>query len=191
MSETYISVDVEADGPIPGVYSMLSIGAVAYDNDGSYLGEFSVNIKQIPGASQDPSTMEFWKGNKAAYEATKVNAVEPLEAMVKFDEWVAQYNKPVFVAYPAGFDFTFTHWYFIRYLGRDPFGFSALDLKSFAMAVLATDYRATTKKNMPRSWFIRSNKHSHIAVEDAREQGELFFKMRAESYLLEKVEHDE
>ena len=35
-------------------------------------------------------------------------------------------GKPVFVAYPAGFDFLFVYWYLIRFAGESPFSFSAL-----------------------------------------------------------------
>src|SRR5215203_2371555 len=89
-------------------------------------------------------------------------------------------GKPVFVGYPAGFDFLFVYWYLIRFAGRSPFSFSALDVKSFAMAVLGTEYRATTKRSMPRRWFSPL-KHNHVALDDALEQGALFCNMLAEA----------
>ena len=39
--EIYLSVDVEADGPIPGPYSMLSFGIAAFSIDKVLLGTFS------------------------------------------------------------------------------------------------------------------------------------------------------
>ena len=45
-------------------------------------------------------------------------------------------GKPVFVGYPAGFDFLFVYWYLIRFAGESPFSFSALDIKTYAIAVL-------------------------------------------------------
>jgi hypothetical protein len=89
-------------------------------------------------------------------------------------------GKPVFVGYPAGFDFLFVYWYLIRFAGRSPFSFSAIDIKTFAMAVLGTDYRATTKKAMPRRWF-GPVRHSHVALDDAIEQGDLFCNLLAEA----------
>ncbi|MGE3832668.1 MAG: hypothetical protein AB7F76_16880 [Parvibaculaceae bacterium] len=82
----------------------------------------------------------------------------------------------MFVAYPAGFDFTFVYWYFHTFTGASPFGFQALDIKSYAMAMLRTAYRDTVKKRMPRAWFSPV-RHSHIAEEDARGQGLLFINM--------------
>ena len=84
----------------------------------------------------------------------------------------------VFVAYPAGFDFTFVYWYLIRFTGESPFSFAALDMKSYAMALLKKPYRQTTKRNMPRSWFDPLP-HTHRALDDAIEQGALFCNMLA------------
>ena len=62
-------------------------------------------------------------------------------------------GKPVFVGYPAGFDFLFVYWYLIRFAGESPFSFSALDIKTYAMAVLKKDYRKRNKRGMPKHWF--------------------------------------
>jgi len=174
MQEIYISVDIETDGPIPGPHSMLSFGAAAFREDGHLIGVHSQNLDTLPEASMHPETEEFWKKNQAAYDATRVGTVAPEKAMLDFVRWVAVLpGTPVFVAYPAGFDFTFMYWYLIKFVGRSPFSFSALDIKSYAMAKLGTKFRHTTKRNMPKSWFPEKP-HTHIALDDAIEQGELF-----------------
>ncbi len=89
-------------------------------------------------------------------------------------------GKPVFVAYPAGFDFVFVYWYLMRFVGESPFSHSALDLKTFAWALLGGDFRAATKRNMPKSWFDPLP-HTHVAIDDAREQGHLFCNMLAQA----------
>lgn len=179
MSEIYISVDVETDGPCPGLNSMLSIGCVAFDAAGNELDEFSRNLCQMEDASPDPSTLNWWRGNLSAWVATRKDLVEPEQAMQDLDEWLLGLSegKRVFVAYPAGFDFTFVYWYCHKFLGHSPFGFQALDLKTYAMALLGTEFKSTSKRTMPKEWFD-GTKHTHIAVEDAREQGKLFFAMR-------------
>ena len=88
--------------------------------------------------------------------------------------------RPVFVAYPAGFDFTFVYWYLIRFAGKSPFSHSALDIKTYAMSLLRKDYRASVKRNMPKRWFS-GRQHTHVALDDAIEQGELFCRMLAEN----------
>ncbi|MEE8525016.1 MAG: exonuclease, partial [Thermoanaerobaculia bacterium] len=84
--------------------------------------------------------------------------------------------------YPAGFDFTFVYWYLMRFAGESPFSFAALDVKTFAMAVLKKTFRKVSKRTMPRRWFDSSAKHSHVALDDAIEQGAMFCRMLAERF---------
>ena len=88
-------------------------------------------------------------------------------------------GKPVFVAYPAGFDFLFVYWYLMRFGGRSPFSHSALDVKTYAAALLKCRFHDATKRNMPRRWFGET-RHTHVALDDALEQGVLFMNMRKE-----------
>ena len=83
-------------------------------------------------------------------------------------------GRPIFVGYPAGYDFLFIYWYLIKFAGESPFGFSALDIKTYAMSVLKCDFRDATKKHMPNRWFNPKSPHTHVALEDAIEQGYLF-----------------
>jgi hypothetical protein len=85
----------------------------------------------------------------------------------------------VFVAYPAGFDFLFVYWYLIRFAGESPFSHSALDIKTFAMALLGCEYGSAVKRNMPKRWFDKLP-HTHVALDDAIEQGSLFCNMLRE-----------
>lgn len=184
--EIYVSVDTEADGPIPGVYSMLSMGMAAYKADKTLVATFEANLETLPGAIQDPDTMSWWRGQPAAWNAHRQNIQTPEAAMRTAAEWVRSLpGKPVFVGYPAGFDFTLTHWYFVKFTGSDPFGFSALDMKTFAMVLLGSDWAKTTKRNFPRSWFEPGLPHTHKALDDAIEQGALFCNMLAAARALQ------
>ncbi len=102
-------------------------------------------------------------------------------AMAAYAAWLdglsgSSESSLVFVAYPAVFDFSFVHWYLLHFVGRDPFGFYALDLKTYAMAALGIKFIATVKSNMPADWIDR--KHNHIALDDALEQANMFFAIR-------------
>ena len=66
------------------------------------------------------------------------------------------------------------------FTGGSPFSFSALDVKTYAMAVLKTPYRGTAKKIMPKQWFDQLP-HTHIALDDAIEQGALFCNLLKEN----------
>ena len=182
MKEIYVSVDVESDGPIPGENSMLSFGAAAFDPSlplkESMVSTFEINLKQLPEAHTNPDTMKWWQTQQEAWDYCRRDTQDPQHAMQSFNAWTESLNgKPVFVAYPAGYDFTFMYWYMIKFTGKSPYGFSALDLKSFAMAKLGTTFKGTTKKNMPKSWFTK-HPHNHKALDDAIGQGWLFMNMK-------------
>jgi len=179
--EIYVSTDVETDGPIPGPNSMLSFASAAFLEDKTLLGTFSANLELLPGATGDPKTMAWWGENREAWEASRKETRDPRDAMGDYLKWLKSLpGRPVFVAYPAGFDFMFVYWYMIRFAGESPFSFSALDVKSFAMAMLGLPYRDSVKRNMPRSWFDDSP-HTHVALDDAIEQGRMFCNMLAEN----------
>jgi len=181
MTEIYISTDVETDGPIPGPHSMLSIGSAAYTADKQLISTFSANLETLAGATAHPKTAEWWATQPKAWAACRKDLEAPDGAMTRYVSWIKTLKgNPVFVAYPAGFDFLFVYWYLMRFVGESPFSHSALDVKTFAMAVLKTDYRESTKRNMPKHWFDKLP-HSHVALDDAIEQGALFCNMLKES----------
>ncbi len=159
---------------------MLSFGSAAYLADKTLVSTFAVNLETLPGASGDPRTMAWWEARPAAWEACRQDLQPPDVAMKRYLAWLKGLpGRPVFVAYPAAFDFMFVYWYLIRFTGESPFSHSALDIKTFAMAMLKTNYRDSTKRNMPRRWFDKLP-HRHVALDDAIEQGALFCNMLAE-----------
>jgi hypothetical protein len=183
--EIYFSVDIEANGPIPAEFSMLSFGAAAYLDTGYYIGSFERNLFPLDGAKEDPTTMEWWATQPEAWELCQKNQVKPETAMRDFAVWIEEledsYNgQAVFLSYPAGFDFTFIYWYFVKFTGKSPFSFAALDIKSYAMAMLDTSFRESTKRNYPNRWKSK-RRHTHEAIEDALGQGELFMNMLREN----------
>jgi hypothetical protein len=181
VSEIYVSTDVEADGPIPGPNSMLSLGSAAYSPDKTLIGTFEVNLRELPGATAYPDTMKWWKKHPEAWAACRRDPEAPESAIPRYVEWVEKLpGTPVFVAYPAAYDFLFVYWYLMRFVGRSPFSHSALDIKTCAMLALNCEYREATKKRMPRRWFDPGLPHTHRALDDAREQGALLCNMLTE-----------
>jgi DNA polymerase III alpha subunit (gram-positive type) len=190
--ETYICTDIEADGPIPGPNSMISLASAAFNSEGRLLDTFAANLLPLPGAAPNPQTMEWWEGNPEAWVATQVDQRDPQEVMQAFSAWVGgQPGIPVFVAYPAGFDFTFVYWYLHRFIGGSPFSHSALDMKTLAMVLLGKGYRQATKNHWPREWKSAGARHTHRALDDAIEQGREFCGMLAEARRLPPREQRE
>jgi hypothetical protein len=180
MQEIYVSTDVEADGPIPGPHSMVSLGSAAFTAAGELLSTFSANLELLEGAASHPTTMDWWARNPEAWLRTRTDLEPPPAAMRRYVAWLKELpGRPVFVGYPAAYDFLFVYWYLIRFTGESPFSHSALDIKTFAMALLGLPYRDSTKRNMPRRWFSEA-RHTRVALDDAIEQGRLFCNMLAE-----------
>jgi hypothetical protein len=172
--EIYVSTDCEADGPIPGPYSLLSFASAAYTADKKLIGTFSRNLIQLPGAKMHPVQEKFWRDNPAAWAACRENPQDPEQAMKDYLVWLkALPGTPIFTGFPAAFDFMFVHWYLHKFAGESPFGHAALDIKSFLMAMVEKPFADVALTKLPRSWFD-DLPHTHIAEDDAIEQGALF-----------------
>ncbi len=181
MSEIYVSTDIETDGPIPGPHSMLSFASAAFQANKTLVGTFEANLETLPGASGDPETLAWWQGQSEAWAAHRQNVQAPEVALKKYLAWLKSLpGRPVFVAYPAAFDFMFVCWYLHHFTHENPFSHSALDIKTYAMALLKKEYRASTKGAMPKRWFD-DLPHTHKALDDALGQGALFCNMQAEN----------
>ncbi|GAA4373512.1 hypothetical protein GCM10023088_28400 [Actinomadura verrucosospora] len=183
-SEVYISVDVEADGPIPGPYSMLSFGMSAC---GTFDGRafkpadpaettFYAELKPI----SDAYVSEALAVSGLDRDHLAIEGRDPGEAMNAATAWVtavasAADASPVFVAYPLGFDWMFLYWYWTRFTDAgSPFGHSRhLDLKSMYAAKAGTPITRSTKRQMPAE-LLSDRPHTHNALDDAIEQAELF-----------------
>ena len=178
--DAYFSIDIETDGPIPGDYSMLAIGIVeAGHHDGKrFVGsdlpnEQYLELKPI-GSKFDRDALTV---NGLDRDRLSVEGRDPAEAMVELDEWVSERasgRRPVMVASPAGFDWMFVHWYFEHFTGRSPFGHSSLfDIKTAIAVRFDRPVALSGRQNVPR-WLKSALPHSHNALDDAREQAQLF-----------------
>lgn len=170
--ECYISVDVEAAGPIPGTYSLLAIGACVV---GSPEQSFYSELAPI----NDAFVAKAMAVHGLSLPKLKSNGEAPAAAIARLEQWIIHVSdggRPVFVAFNATFDWMFVHWYFVTYLGRDPFGISGLDIKAYAMGKHRLTWGETVKKNV-KKLYPTNQPHTHNALDDAREQAELFAQM--------------
>jgi hypothetical protein len=180
-TEVYVSTDIEADGPIPGPHSMLSIGSAAFLPNKTMIGSFSANLETLPDAAQDARTMEWWKGFPQAWEECRRDPRAPAEVMPAYLRWLKGLpGRPVFLGWPASWDFMWVYWYLVRFTGERPFRESALDIRSYAMGMRKSNFHMTSRSYLPKRWFDE-RPHTHVALEDALEQGTLFCNMHAEN----------
>jgi hypothetical protein len=182
--EIYVSVDVEADGRAPGVSSMLSFGSAAFTLDKELLAIYCVNLEQLAGAAPAPDVMRWWEQQPEAWAACRKNLRSPATAMADYaghlKDLRARHGRLVFIGFPATYDFAWISWYFHRFTGANPFGISGLCLKSLAAAHLKIPYGKATKRNFPGRWFDRLP-HTHVALDDAVEQGAMGINMIRET----------
>lgn len=179
-TDVYFSADVETDGPIPGPYSMLSVGITV-------AGRFDGKTFQRP---TNPETFyrelkpisEKWQAdalevNQLDRERLKLEGVDAATAMNDLSEWIQAASvggEPVLVAYPLSFDWTWLYWYFINFTGFSPFNHSrCFDIKTaFAVKARLPVSGAGRAKLPPR---LRPQApHTHKALDDAQEQAEIF-----------------
>lgn len=181
ISEILVSVDGEFTGLIPGPYSMISLGAVAYDSEGNELSRFRVNMSELPGSKRDTNTMAWWAAHAEAWKISTENPVEPVEAMYRFDQWLATLpGRPKLMGWPLPVDFMFVYWYYVNFLGKaPPFGYDGIDIKTYAMAKMDTATLSDVSRETVQELLgIPTNEFSHDPVDDAVQQGRLFFGLR-------------
>jgi hypothetical protein len=179
--EVYCSVDIEADGPIPGPYSMVSFGvAVAGRRDGNFVAAdpaAETFYRELRPISDEylPTALEVSGLDRAHLVA---HGSPPEQAMRELVAWLSDVcgsdGRPVMVAYPASFDWMFLYWYLMRFTGSSPFGHSGcLDMKTMYAVRAGVPLRQAVKRLMPRE-LLSTRKHTHHALDDAIEQAELF-----------------
>lgn len=168
-AECWVSVDIEAAGPNPGSYSLLSIGACLYDDPG--VG-FTVDLKPVTRAVVASALAV----SGLSLDDLAEHGTEPGQAMASFESWLAEVSgpdrRPVFVGFNAAFDWMFVCDYFHRFLGRNPFGHSALDIKSVALGALDLPWPETSIRRLGAR-LGNTTELSHQALQDARDQAGL------------------
>jgi hypothetical protein len=173
----YLVTDIEADGPDPGLHSMLSFGCVAIDAQGTVLGEYAAVLRPVPGLTQDAGTRAWWASEPEAWAQATRDPIDPAEAMRGWADWIAGLpGRPVFVGNASTFDGGWMDWYCGRFLGRrlfdrprEPgltFG-GGLDLPSLVMGRQGWDFARCGRAFWPAAWF-GGQPHNHCALDDAR-----------------------
>ena len=164
---SYIMVDIESDGPIPGDYSMICFGAVVVEEglERTFYGQLRpISEKFIPEAL---AVSGFTREQTLAFP-------EPEGVMRSFTEWLASISKDrlMFVSDNNGFDWQFINWYFHHFTSRNPFGFSSTNLGSL--------YKGMLKDTFVTFKHLRRTKHTHHPVDDAKGNAEALLTMKNE-----------
>ncbi len=164
---SYIMVDIEADGPIPGDYSMIALGAIVVDPalDRTFYGKLRpISERWVPEALQ---VSGFSREQTLQFD-------DPKRVMTDFADWLASVSagRPIFISDNNGFDWQFVNWYFHHFTGDNPFGHSSMNLGSL--------YKGLVKSTSASFKHLRQTKHTHNPVDDARGNAEALLRMRDE-----------
>lgn len=182
---TAISVDIEAAGPSPSGFALLSLGAVLVDEPAASLPDgvaphFYVELQpdrdgELPGAM---AVGGF------TLEGLRATGTPPAAAMRAFADWIDAVtppgHRPVMVGFNAAFDWMFVADYFHRYLGTNPFGHSAIDVKAYYLGVTGSSWTATSMPFVAARYGLDISL-THNALDDARDQAALFRAVRDEA----------
>ncbi len=160
----YIMMDIEADGPIPGDYSMVSFGAVLVEPTLSktFYGRLRpISEKWVPQA--------LAVSGLSREEVMRFDA--PEKVMSEFRTWLDANGsgRPMFISDNNGFDWQFINWYFHHFLGENPFGHSSTNLGSF--------YKGLVRDASKNFKHLRKTPHTHHPVDDAKGNAEAFLEL--------------
>jgi len=162
---SYVMVDIEADGPIPGDFSMICFGAVIVEPGLSRT--FYGRLRPV----SDKWVAEALHVSGFSREET-LNFDDPKQVMTTFDQWLEANARKrlLFISDNNGFDWQFINWYFHHFLGKNPFGFSSLNLGSL--------YKGLVKDTFQTFKHLRKTRHSHNPVDDAIGNAEALLEMK-------------
>jgi DNA polymerase III alpha subunit (gram-positive type) len=168
-NECFISVDIETAGPNPSDYALLSIGACTLREPRE-----TFYIELIPTSSE--FTQDALEVSHLDLDQLKKTGVPPEEAMLLFSQWVQhvlpENGSPVFVAFNAPFDWMFINDYFHHYLGYNPFGHKAIDIKALYMGIYKTRWKDTSFEAIRNKMEVTAPLKHH-ALDDAVQQADL------------------
>jgi hypothetical protein len=164
---SFIMVDVEADGPIPGDYSMVALGAVVVEP--SLARTFYGRLRPISDAfvPEALAVSGFTREETLAFD-------DPAKVMADFRAWIEANSKgrPMFVSDNNGFDWQFVNWYLHHFKVGNPFGHSSTNLGSL--------YKGLAKDMFAGFKHLRKTAHTHHPVDDAKGNAEALLHMKAE-----------
>ncbi len=161
----YVMVDVEADGPIPGDYSMVVLGAIIVEPEmnRTFYGKLRpIAEKFIPAAL---AVSGFSRDDTLAFD-------DPATVMQAFADWIGAncQGRAMFISDNNGFDYQFVNWYLHHFLGSSPFGHSSTNLGSL--------YKGLVKDTFVNFKHLRKTAHTHNPVDDARGNAEALLEMK-------------
>jgi hypothetical protein len=162
--QKYVIVDVEADGPIPGPYSMVCFGAVELSFDSFKKNSWNTFYGQTKPIS-DAWDAEALRVSGFSREQHK-DFPYPQLVINDFSKWLRNLCpkgcRPIFVSDNPAYDFQWMNYYFWKFGEGNPFGFSGRRIGD-----LYCGAKRDLSKNAEWKKQLRITKHTHNPIDDA------------------------
>lgn len=166
-----VVVDVEADGEIPGKYSMVCFGAVVVDKAGKLDQTFYGETAPISNN---------WKPDALAISGftreQHLGFDNPQETMTRFYDWINAQGKCIFISDNLAFDWQWINYYLHDQVGKNPFGFSGQRIGDKFQGFFNDPYYKWKRH--------RKTSHTHNPVDDAKGNAEALLYLRDQGYKL-------
>jgi hypothetical protein len=163
---SHFVVDVEADGPAPGLYSMVSVGIVRLDEAlvTTYFGQFApITDAFLPSALAVVGVTREEHLSYPRAEHTTLTMIEWLQAHSR--------GRAIMISDNPAFDWGWINYYAHRFGHGNPFGHSARRIGDF-YAGLERDFGVASRWKS-----LRKTRHSHHPVDDAKGNAEALIEM--------------
>ena len=177
----YLSLDVEASGPFPGQFSLVSLAAVPVRRSqarGPWMVDdsdtFYAELQPLEGADELPAATRVHGLTK---EYLLAQGQPPAQALADFAAYLARmerrWGRTLAAGWPASFDAPFVGWYSQRFLGHNPLGYKSFDIGSYAQGLFRCDRKKLHFRLSETGWWDPKNPYPHNALQDALKQAQL------------------
>ena len=163
-------VDVESDGPVPPLYSMVCFGAVFVDVKHEDLSQtFYGKTRPLIGAKCDLESLAisgFTHEERCRFDSPEI-------VITEFARWVTDVNtggQPVMLSDNIAYDWQWINYYMHYYLEANVFGYSGRRIGDLYCGLV---------KDMHAPWkHLRDTLHDHNPVNDCIGNAEVLLKLK-------------
>lgn len=161
-------VDVESDGGLLGHHNMVCFGVVKLTDDLKTTPTFYGKTRPIT-EHYDPDALAVSGFSRKEHELFD----DPAQTMELFAGWLEKYSKgrPILISDNNGYDASWINYYFLRFYGKNPFGWSSRRIGDLYCGMMKDTWAGWKK--------LRVTKHTHHPVDDAMGNAEALLKMKA------------
>lgn len=189
LQKVYMTINIESDGPDPGINNLLELSCILHYESGEIIDELNIKLKPESNRRSDENTINnFWKVNEDAWNWVKEDNVDVNTGINKFVNWYEFYSKKFsirFVGDPASRDFVWLQEYYTNYA---PFANTKLLPYCRCLTTMRKSYQKMLGLTDTQSWDLKKQlqgndeETSHKGYLRAKKQAKEFCALRKLMY---------